>query len=121
MTVLKGTAPNATIRKVVIGGQQQPTEEDKTILLFGPVRAGKTTTINSMLNYLYDVKRENNFRFVLDTEIKKTTALTAYVLNNTVLPFSVTVVDTPGVVNVKNNMDVSTLIKKWFEQVGFSS
>ncbi|KIH61643.1 hypothetical protein ANCDUO_08078 [Ancylostoma duodenale] len=97
MEVVKVSSKNSHIRKVIIGGDQAPTEEDKTILLFGPVKSGKTTTINSMLNYLYDVKRENNFRFVLDAENKRTDTLTAYVINNTVLPFSVTVVDTPGV------------------------
>ncbi|RCN30515.1 hypothetical protein ANCCAN_23709 [Ancylostoma caninum] len=116
MEVVKVSSKNPHIRKVIIGGDQAPTEEDKTILLFGPVKSGKTTTINSMLNYLYDVKRENNFRFVLDAENKRTDTLTAYVINNTVLPFSVTVVDTPGVVSREGNTTVSTLIKTWFEQ-----
>ncbi|EPB70667.1 hypothetical protein ANCCEY_10245 [Ancylostoma ceylanicum] len=116
MEVVKVSSKNSRIRKVIIGGDQAPSPEDKTILLFGPTKSGKTMTINSMLNYLYDVKRENDFRFVLDGEIKRTENLTAYVINNTVLPFSVTVVDTPGVVSREGNATVSTLIKTWFEQ-----
>ncbi|KAK6760285.1 hypothetical protein RB195_021676 [Necator americanus] len=116
LEIVQGFSKNRQIRKVIIGGHQAPTDEDKTILLFGPVGSGKTSTINSMLNYLYDVKRENNFRFALSEVTKKTEALTAYVINNTVLPFSVTIVDTPGVVNIHDNTAVSTLIKTWFEQ-----
>ncbi|CAJ0609197.1 unnamed protein product [Cylicocyclus nassatus] len=115
MVMVKGLSATATINKIVVGGEQDPTDEDKTILLFGPIRSGKTTTINSMLNYLYDVKRENHFRFVLDVQPAKTTKLTSYVFHNTVLPFSVTIVDTPGVPRSNSDL-VSNLVKTWFEE-----
>ncbi|CAD6190544.1 unnamed protein product [Caenorhabditis auriculariae] len=107
---------NNRINKVIVGGDAAATDDDKTILLFGPVGSGKTSVINSCLNYLYDVKKENEFRFVLDEEVHHTTGLTAYVFNNTVLQYNVTIVDTPGVVNKEGNRTVSTLIKQWFEQ-----
>lgn len=117
LEVMEGFSKNDKIHKVFVGGKAPSTEDDKTVLLFGPVGSGKTSAINSMLNYLYDVKKENNFRFVLDAaEPKKTTGLTAYVINNSILPFSVTIIDTPGVVNQQGNTTVSTLIKTWFEQ-----
>nr|CAR63633.1 hypothetical protein [Angiostrongylus cantonensis] len=113
---VKGFSSNHNIRKVIVGGRQAPTNEDKMVLLFGPIGSGKTSTINSMLNYLYDVKKENNFRFVVDYPVKKTTTLTVYVINNTILPFRVTIIDTPGIVDEKDDKAVSTLIKNWFEK-----
>ncbi|CAI5455563.1 unnamed protein product [Caenorhabditis angaria] len=107
---------NERINKVVIGGEAEPTDEDKTLLLFGPVSSGKTSVVTSMMNYLYDVKKENEFRFVIDEHITPTTGLTAYVFNNTILPFNVTIVDTPGIVNQHGNKTVSKLIKEWFEK-----
>lgn len=57
------------------------------------------------------------YRFVLDEHVNATTGLTAYVFNNTILPYNVTVVDTPGVENRMGNKTVSRLIKQWFEKV----
>lgn len=54
---------------------------------------------------------------MLEEQSAPTHGLTAYVISNSILPFNVTIIDTPGVVNEKGNMDVSTLIKTWFEQV----
>ncbi|PAV84360.1 hypothetical protein WR25_20815 [Diploscapter pachys] len=116
--VVEGFSKNPRINKIIIGGpsSQVNPEDGKVVLLFGSVGSGKTSAVNSMLNYLYDVKRSNDFRFVLDDKPKKTTGLTAYVINNSILPFSVTIVDTPGVPNQKDDKTVSTLIKQWLEQ-----
>ncbi|GMT36202.1 hypothetical protein PFISCL1PPCAC_27499, partial [Pristionchus fissidentatus] len=112
----------ATVHKFIIGGEQEASPEDKTVLLFGPVGSGKSALINSMLNYLYDVKRENRFRFVVNYPPTKTDGINVYVFNNTILPYSVTIVDTPGVSNEKGkgtdhpDKTVSTLIQTWFEK-----
>ncbi|GMR60811.1 hypothetical protein PMAYCL1PPCAC_31006, partial [Pristionchus mayeri] len=111
-----------SINKYIIGGEVEPSEEDKTVLFFGPTGSGKTSLINSMLNYLYDVKRENRFRFVISEAVAATKGVNVYVFNNTVLPYSVTIVDTPGVSNErtkgseKTDRTVSTLIQNWFEK-----
>ncbi|CAB3399265.1 unnamed protein product [Caenorhabditis bovis] len=114
--VVDNFSENSKINKVVIGGDAKPTDDDKTILLFGPIGSGKTSIIASMMNYLYDVKKENDFRFVLDEYVSHTTGLTAYVFNNSVLSYNVTVVDTPGIVDKMGDKTVSKLIKQWFEQ-----
>ncbi|CCD65076.1 G domain-containing protein [Caenorhabditis elegans] len=114
--VVENFSKNDKINKVIIGGDAPPSDDDKTLLLFGPVNSGKTSAITSMMNYLYDVKKENDFRFVLDEHVNATTGLTAYVFNNTVLPYNVTVVDTPGVEDKMGNKTVSRLIKQWFEK-----
>lgn len=114
--VVENFSKNDKINKVIIGGDAPSSDDDKTLLLFGPVGSGKTSAVTSMMNFLYDVKKENNFRFVLDEHVNATTGLTAYVFNNTVLPYNVTVVDTPGVENRMGNKTVSRLIKQWFEK-----
>lgn len=114
--VVDNFSKNDKINKVIIGGDAPSSDDDKTLLLFGPIGSGKTSAITSMMNFLYDVKKENDFRFVLDEHVHATTGLTAYVFNNTVLPYNVTVVDTPGVEDRMGNKTVSRLIKQWFEK-----
>ncbi|CAI4231036.1 unnamed protein product [Auanema sp. JU1783] len=107
---------NKKIKKVIVGGHAHKTDEDRTVLLFGPVGQGKTSTVNSILNYLFDVKKEHDFRFTLTPNQSKTTELTVYVINNSILPYSVTLIDTPGVPDQENNTFVSHLIEKWLQQ-----
>ncbi|CAJ0583819.1 unnamed protein product, partial [Mesorhabditis spiculigera] len=110
-----GYAKNPKVRKFVFGGEQAPTADDKTVLLFGPAGSGKSSLIDSMLDYLYDVKRENPFRFVVSQHHAPTTELTAYEFNNTVLPFKFTIVDTPGIPDVKGTKTCSSLIQHWLK------
>uniref|UniRef100_A0A915B9Y4 AIG1-type G domain-containing protein n=1 Tax=Parascaris univalens TaxID=6257 RepID=A0A915B9Y4_PARUN len=107
---------NPNIRKIVVGGEQESSVEDKVVLLFGTKGVGKTSLIDSMLNYLYDVRRGNTFRFTLRKESASTTGLTEYVINNSILPFTVAIVDTPGLVNEKGYKGTSGIIKEWFEE-----
>ena len=62
----------------------------KVVLMVGQTGAGKTTTVNSMINYLYDVKYKNPFRYKLILEKTKKTGqaesqtdfVTSYQLKN---------------------------------------
>ncbi len=73
----------------------------------GATGSGKTTMINAMTNFILGVEWEDNFRFmIVDEEVKgasqahsQTQGVTAYDLhyqNGFRIPFSLTIVDTPG-------------------------
>ncbi len=82
------------------------TKPNKTIVMIGATGAGKTTLINSMINYILGVKWEDDFRFVLIDEGKQksqtesqTLEITAYQINymdGFHTEYTLTIVDTPG-------------------------
>ncbi|XP_048011737.1 uncharacterized protein LOC125247888 [Megalobrama amblycephala] len=81
-------------------------KENKTIMMIGATGAGKTTLINSMINYILGMQWKDDFRFVLIDEGKQksqaesqTSEITAYQINymdGFQIPYSLTIVDTPG-------------------------
>ncbi|KAI2646623.1 hypothetical protein H4Q32_025555 [Labeo rohita] len=81
-------------------------KQKKTIMMIGATGAGKTTLINSMINYILGVQWKDGFRFVLIDEGKQksqaesqTSEITAYQINhmdNFEVPYTLTIVDTPG-------------------------
>ncbi|XP_051781789.1 LOW QUALITY PROTEIN: uncharacterized protein LOC114641179 [Erpetoichthys calabaricus] len=78
----------------------------KTIMVLGATGSGKSTLINGMVNYILGVQWENDFRFKLIHEEtsrsqaeSQTSAVTVYEMNYQdcfKVPYSFTVVDTPG-------------------------
>ena len=81
-------------------------ETEKVILLVGATGAGKTTWLNAYVNYLFDVKLGDPFRFKLieddnekDQTVSKTQYVTIYRLHHQkgmAVDYSITIVDTPG-------------------------
>jgi predicted GTPase len=79
----------------------------KTILVMGATGSGKTTWINAMINYVLGVEWDDPFRFMLVEENlrggsqahSQTQGVTVYDIhhqNGFRVPFSLTIVDTPG-------------------------
>ncbi|XP_057368811.1 uncharacterized protein LOC130689886 [Daphnia carinata] len=100
----------------------------KTILLMGATGSGKTTMINAMVNYVLDVQWEDPFRFMLIDEdgttnqaFSQTSEITAYDIhyrNGFRIPFSLTIVDTPGfgdTQGIERDKQITSAIKQFFE------
>lgn len=91
-------------QKYVFGKENM--RQNRTIMVLGATGAGKTTLINGMINYIVGVEWEDDFRFKLINEDQstsqahsQTSKVTVYKINHQdgfKIPFSLTVVDTPG-------------------------
>ncbi|XP_021473030.2 uncharacterized protein LOC110533271 [Oncorhynchus mykiss] len=87
-------------------GRKVEQGNNKVILLLGATGAGKTTLVNAMINYILGVKWEDCYRFKLIHEVtnrsqaeSQTVVVTSYELYNQPgfqIPYSLTVIDTPG-------------------------
>ncbi|MGH0142646.1 UNVERIFIED_CONTAM: hypothetical protein FKN15_064580 [Acipenser sinensis] len=79
---------------------------NRTIMVIGATGSGKTTLINGMINYILGVKWEDDFRYKLIDEETNTsqahsqtsevTAYQIYYKEGFKVPFSLTIIDTPG-------------------------
>ncbi|XP_017539892.1 uncharacterized protein LOC108412406 [Pygocentrus nattereri] len=76
--------------------------QNKTVLIVGETGTGKTTVINTMINYFLGVKFENKLWFEITEEVKKdqtesqTSEITAYEIFSEEKLSSLTIIDTPG-------------------------
>ncbi|KAI9528987.1 hypothetical protein NQZ68_015754 [Dissostichus eleginoides] len=86
-------------------GEKDPTRINKTILLVGETGSGKSTLINSLINYAMGVEFEQNEWYQIVQDEKKsqsesqTSDVTVYEVfgfEDRTLPFSLTIIDTPG-------------------------
>uniref|UniRef100_A0A3B1JWC8 AIG1-type G domain-containing protein n=1 Tax=Astyanax mexicanus TaxID=7994 RepID=A0A3B1JWC8_ASTMX len=83
-------------------GQQYANMQNKTILMVGETGTGKTTLINTMVNYYLGVKFEDHVWFEITEEQKtdqtesKTSEITVYEIISEEKTFSLTIIDTPG-------------------------
>ena len=124
--------PSKKLRKITIGPQISSLKEEIKILIVGMMGSGKTTFLNGIANYLYGVKWDDNFRFkiVSEEEECKTNNIhtatsqieyvTAYTLNwqpGFPVPYTVTLIDTPGISDL-TVMKIINLLESFFRNEG---
>ena len=81
-----------------------PSVSSKVLIMLGQTGAGKSTLINAIVNYIFDIKWEDSYRFVLIPESKiqtqsQTQWITAYtfhLMQGSKITFNLTIIDTPG-------------------------
>ena len=90
----------------------------KTILLMGVTGSGKTTLINAMINYVFNVQCDDPFRFQL-IQKRQTNRIAVYDIHHEEefnIPFSLTIVDTPSFVeDTEKNEEITEMIRKLFQ------
>lgn len=91
---------------------------EKVLRVVGAIGAGKTTLINGMVNYILGVEQKDDFRFKLVTEEDKgITAYTFYPMRGSTVPYSFTIIDTPGfggTEELKGDEKIIKQIKEFF-------
>ncbi|XP_077075329.1 uncharacterized protein LOC143726303 [Siphateles boraxobius] len=84
-------------------GERDKTKPHKTILMLGETGTGKTKLINTMINYMLDVQREDKVWFEITDDQRDRTSIHSQTSSITVYGFylresktDLTIIDTPG-------------------------
>ena len=102
--------------------------EHKVLMVVGATGAGKSTLINAMANYIMGVDWEDEYRFKLiseetahDQTKSQTKCITAYTFHKqegSPLPYTLTVIDTPGFGELERDKEIIQQIKEFFSMRG---
>ena len=103
----------------------------KVLMLVGATGAGKTTLINAMVNYLFGVEWEDDFRFKMiveeaakDQSKSVTKWITAYTISaqeGSPVPYTLTIIDTPGfgdTEGIERDKLIVKQVKELFSRIG---
>ena len=101
---------------------------ERVLMMVGATGAGKSTLINGLANYLLQVKWEDTFRFqVIIGESDRSQAhsqtkqISAYTFHSTILPYVLTIIDTPGFGDtdgIENDKLIAKQIQYFFSKEG---
>ena len=114
------------------GIQQNGRMQHRTVLMMGATGSGKTTLINGMINYVFNVQWDDNFRFQLVDEKasersqseSQTSCIKVYDIHHVDgfrVRYSLTIVDTPGygdTKGLKRDQEITQMIRQFFEVQG---
>ena len=101
---------------------------EKVLMIVGATGAGKTTLINSMVNYLFGISFEDDFRlqmthenFGKPSQRRCITSYTIYNIRGFKLPYPLTIVDTPGygdIEGLQRDKFITDQVQIFFSQLG---
>ena len=126
---LKLRREKGKIIKKSIGSPNDPEgrRTEKVLMVVGATGAGKTTLINGMVNYILGIKWEDKFRYKLVVEdskvsqahsqTKEITAYTFHPMKGSAVPYTFTIIDTPGfgdTEGLKRDKEITDQIKEFF-------
>ncbi|KAK8389847.1 hypothetical protein O3P69_009089 [Scylla paramamosain] len=105
--------------------------ESKVIMMVGETGSGKTTLINGLVNYVFGVDWNDSFRFKMIVEDSRanqahsqTKDVTSYTLHHQDgfrMPYSLTIIDTPGfgdTKGIKRDREIVEQLRKFFTSPG---
>ena len=114
----KNSKSRAKIDHFVFGNARHSRLCEKTIMLMGVTGSGKTTLINAMINYIFKVRRYDQFRFQL-VQKRPTNRIVVYDIHHDEdfnIPFSLTIIDTPSFVeDTEKNEAIVEMIRELFQ------
>lgn len=100
---------------------------EKVLMVVGATGAGKTTLINGMVNFILGVDWKDPFRYKLvvenksvsqaNSQTKDITAYTFYPMKGSAIPYTFTIIDTPGfgvTEGLKRDKFITSQIKEFF-------
>ena len=100
---------------------------EKVLMVVGATGAGKTTLINGMVNFILGVDWKDTFRYKLvvenkgvsqaNSQTKEITAYTFYPMKGSAIPYTFTIIDTPGfgdTEGLKRDKFIISQIKEFF-------
>ena len=111
-----------TSKKFVFGeADKRVGQNHRTVLLIGSCGSGKTSFINSMINYLFDVDLDDPFLFqLIDPHEEDSQNVTVYEINfanGFRVDYSLTIINTPNYAeeDAEKNMQITELIRDFFD------
>lgn len=100
---------------------------EKVLMVVGATGAGKTTLINGMVNFILGVDWKDPFRYKLvvenkgisqaNSQTKDITAYTFYPMKGSAIPYTLTIIDTPGfgdTAGLTRDKFITSQIKEFF-------
>ena len=122
--------PQNQLYKMEVGSCDVSTRKpERVLMMVGATGAGKSTLINALANYVLGITWEDTFRFKVITgegsvsqAHSQTKCITAYTFHETTLPYSLTIVDTPGfgdTMGIENDKKIARQIKHFFSNDHF--
>ena len=128
----KKTSTSAHLRRFEIGRPNTvSTPDHKVIILMGATGSGKSTLLDGMVNYILGVQWNDSFRFKIIREDEsesrnqahsQTSSVTAYTIyhqEGMAVPYSITLIDTPGYGDtrgVARDKEITQLIHRFLSQ-----